>query len=64
MEINIQRIQSYIRENKMSKTAFCKKCNISYHTLQKIFNNTFNGNIIILFKIARVLDVAIKDLFI
>ena len=63
MEINIQRIQSYIRENKMSKTAFCKKCNISYHTLQKILDNNFNGNVVILFNIARVLNVSIKDLF-
>ena len=64
MEINVQRIQSYIRENKLSKKAFCEKCKISYHTLQKILSNNFNGNIIILFKIARVLNVGIKDLFV
>ena len=64
MEINVQRIQSYIRENKLSKKTFCEKCKISYQTLQKIFNNNFNWNIIILFKIARTLGIGIKDLFV
>ena len=43
MEINVQRIQSYIRENKLSKKAFCEKCKISCHTLQKIISNNFRG---------------------
>lgn len=64
MEINVQRIQSYIRENKLSKKAFCEKCKISYHTLRKIFDKNFNVDITILFKIARVLNVGIKDLFV
>ncbi len=64
MKINVPLIETYIRKNKLSKTAFCKKCKISYLTLQKIYSDNFNGNILVLFKIARVLKVGIKDLFV
>lgn len=63
MEMNVSLIETYMKENKLSKSAFCKKCKIGYHTLQKIFSRDFSGNILVLFRIARTLNVGIKDLF-
>lgn len=56
-------ITNYMKKNKMTKTVFCKKCNISYNTLKKILKNQTNFRIVALFKVAKVLKTNICDLF-
>lgn len=52
-----------MKKNKVTKTVFCKKCNISYNTLKKILKNQTNFRIVALFKVAKVLKTNICDLF-
>ena len=55
-------IESYLKENKISKTKFCKLCGISYCTLEKIRNNK-NYRIGALFKIAKVVKIQVYQMF-
>lgn len=61
--IKTELINNYLIENKLSKTAFCKLCKISVSTLNKILANDNNIGTIALFKIARMLNIRICDLF-
>ena len=61
-EVNTEIIDNYLKENKLSKTKFCKVCGISRGTLEKVMKNE-NVRITVLFKIARVLNVPIHQLF-
>ena len=62
-KIKIEKIKNFILENKISKTKFCKMCNISTSTLNKILTNDDNFGIIALFKIAKVMKVQIFQMF-
>ena len=55
-------IESYLKENKISKTKFCKLCGISYCTLEKIRNNK-NYRIGALFKIAKGVKIQVYQMF-
>lgn len=55
-------IKDYIREKKLTKTEFCKLCKISIHTLNKILSGK-NFEISALFKIAKVLEMEVYQLF-
>lgn len=61
--IKIEKIKSFILENKISKAKFCKMCNISTSTLNKILTNDDNFGIIALFKIARVIKIQVSHMF-
>ena len=56
-------IENYLKEYHLSKTKFCKLCKISYCTYQKMINNQDNFQIIALFRIAKVMDVEVYQLF-
>lgn len=56
-------INNYIKEQGLSKQKFCKMCKISVGTLNKVLLNKDNVGIIALFKIARVLNIRICELF-
>ena len=60
--IKTELIENYIKDNQLSKTKFCKICKICPSTLKKIFNNE-DVNLIALFKIARVMNIHIHQLF-
>ncbi len=55
-------IETYLKENKLSKTEFCKLCGITSYTLMHVMNNG-NYKINALFKIARVLKLQVYQLF-
>lgn len=61
-DININFIKNYLKENKMSKTKFCKLCGINFSTLKKILNNQKNFRVNALFKICKVLNLQINKL--
>ena len=60
---NVDLINNFLWENKLTKKEFCKMCKISSSSLSKILNNELNIGIIVLFKIARVMNLEIKDFF-
>ncbi len=62
-EINISIIQNYMLKNKLTKTKFCKLCGISVAIFNKIIRNDLNFGIKSLFKIAKVLNIEIYELF-
>lgn len=55
-------IDNYLKENKISKTRFCKLCGISPYTLKKILNNE-NYEISALLKIAKVIEIQVYQMF-
>lgn len=55
-------IENFIKENSLSKTKFCKMCKISPSTLKKIMTEDTDFGVVALFKIARVLNVHIREL--
>ena len=61
--IKTEIIKKYMLENKLSKTKFCKVCKISFKTLNKIMSNDLNFEIIVLFKIARVIKIEVYQMF-
>lgn len=61
--INTDIIKDYMLKNNLSISFFCKKCKISYATYKKIMNNQINFRIIALFRISKVLNVYICNLF-
>ena len=60
--IKTELIAQFLKQNKLSKSHFCKMCNISPVTFDKIMANQTNFGIVALFKIARVLGVHISKL--
>ncbi len=62
--INIKLIENYIKEKNLTKIKFCKICKISLGTLNKIMTNNKNFSIVTLFKIAKILNIQIYQLFI
>lgn len=64
VRLNTELIVGYMWRNKLSKTAFCKKCNISYSVLKKILNDQLNFGFSSVVKICRVIKVELKDIFV
>ena len=61
--VNLEKIENYRKINYLSKTEFCKLSNISLSTYKNIFERK-NFRIVALFKIAKVLNINVCDLFI
>lgn len=62
--INTDLIHEYMTKNGLCKKTFCKRCGISISTYDKVIKQQENLNIIALFKIARAMNLYIKDLFV
>ena len=60
--IKTELIEQYLKENKLSKAKFCKRCKISPSTLTRILNNQ-NVRLLALFRIVRVLEIHIHQFF-
>ena len=61
--IKTEVIEQFLNENNLSKAKFCKMCNISATTLNKILSNNTNFNLIALFRIAKVLNLKVCQMF-
>lgn len=61
--IKIELILNYIKQNNLTKTKFCKLCNISYSTFLKILNDDLNFDSRATFKIARFMKIKVCKLF-
>lgn len=60
--INIEMIETFRKNNNLTKKDFCKLCRISYSTYQKILKGK-NFRLLALFKIARILKIDISQIF-
>lgn len=61
---NTELIINYISERKITINEFCKRCKISHEVFTKILSNKFNFRLNALFKLAKVLNKNVCDLFI
>ena len=61
--VNTNTIYLYIHEHGITKTKFCEMCKISLSTLNKVLNGEVNVRVDILFKIAKVLQIEIHEMF-
>ena len=62
MFYNIDIINKYMFENKLSKEKFCKLCSISIPSLNKILNNDRSIGIVVFIKIAHALNIQVSKL--
>ncbi len=60
--INVEFLEGYLKENNLSKTAFCKKCKIATKTFDKIMSGKTNFRLVAIFRIARALDIDFRTL--
>lgn len=60
--INTQLIENYIKENNLSMSRFCKKCDINLETFYKIM---LNKNVMIssLYKVSQGMNIAFSEIF-
>ena len=60
--INTQLIENYIKQNKLSMSGFCKKCNIDLNTF---YNIMLNKNVMIssLYKVSQGMNIAFCEIF-
>lgn len=61
---NTEIILIFLKQNNLSKNAFCKLCKINPSVLNKILNQQTNFRTLSVFKIARVMNIHVKELFI
>jgi len=64
MRFNSIKIFVYLEENKLSKAQFCKQCDISVGTLNKLLGGSMNIRVSIVFKVASFTKISSDDLFI
>ena len=61
VNVNLEKIKTYINDKNLSKGEFCKLCDISYHAFYNILNRK-NYSFQTLFKISRVLNTYMLEL--
>lgn len=62
--VNTKLITAYIKKNNLTETEFCNNCRITKADLDLIFAGSLDFDLIILFKIARLLNLKVCELFI
>ena len=60
--LNTEKIEKYLKDNKLTKKEFCKKCNISVSTLNRMYKSD-NIRVINIFKVAKGMEVDVCFLF-
>lgn len=63
IKYDIKFVELYIKRHNLSKTAFCKRCNINTNQFNKFLNNQINFDVRVIFRIAKVLGVQAYELF-
>ena len=53
----------YMKKNRLNKTKFCKFCEISLPTFDKIMENKVYYNENSLYKMAHAMDIKVEDMF-
>ncbi len=61
--VNTEKILTFMKENKLTKSEFAKKCHINLWNLQAVLSERTNYNIVYLFKIAKVMQIPVSQMF-
>ena len=61
--INTCVIENYLKDNNLSKNKFCKNYNFSISTLNNILKNNLHINIKVIFKLAKIINIKVSELF-
>ena len=61
--INTQLILKFLKENNLSKKAFCEKYNYSLSSLNNVFKQNANINFSVVCKLSKILNIEVKDMF-
>lgn len=61
--INTCIIENYLKDNDLSKNKFCKNYNFSISTLNNILKNNLHINIKAIFKLAKIINIKVSELF-
>ncbi len=61
--INTCVIENYLKDNNLSKNKFCKNYNFSISTLNNILKNNLHINIKAIFKLAKIINIKVSELF-
>ena len=62
--IKIDKIYQYMTKYNITENEFCERCSIPHHSISFLLNRDYNIPILYLIRIANVLQVDIKDLFV
>ena len=62
--INCKLIKNYIKQNKLTKKAFSNLAGIRLKDLNKLFKCNYNVDILVLFKIAKIMKIEMYQFFI
>ena len=60
--INIDIINRFISDKRLTKTKFCKMCKISISTLNRIMKNEGNFCVTTIFKITKLIEVKFSEI--
>ena len=63
-QINVEIIENYRLQHKLSKRQFCKLCAISPSTLRKIVNGDYRFFVHALWKISKTINVPFSEMFV
>ena len=61
--INKRRVVAYMKKHNLSKIAFCKLCGISRSVLNKVLRQQYNISTLSIYKICKLLNIELKDMF-
>lgn len=61
--IKVDLIKSYLSANNLTNAEFCKLCNISASSLERILDDNLKVDLHDIFNISRVLGVSLYELF-
>ena len=63
MRIRTEIIEEYRKENKLSKSEFCRICKMGLRTYEKIMIGDYNYDVKVIFRISKLLQIPIHQLF-
>ncbi len=58
--VNVALINNYIKDKGLTKSQFCKRCNITILDLNNVMNAIYDFNV--LFRISRELNITMREL--
>ena len=61
--IKTELIEEYMIENNLNRITFCEKSKVSLDTLEKMYINDFDFDIVYLFRVCKLLNIEFKDIF-
>lgn len=61
--IRTELIDAFLRSEAITKEELCKRCKVTIKAFDKIMQNDKSVNLLNIYKIARIMDLAISQMF-